>query len=378
MSDPFTSYETGLERLLEQLGSDHPRYVEALTLQSRLLENIIQARQYSDTETRRAERAQTMSTLNCLALEAVGVSFNELCSEERGVPPHPLSRRVVELSDVKVLGCSVRYIGIFLSLLLILAFASIIGGRVLTTDGSEQTAVNATQTAIAIALHSSYTPFPATGMPTRRPTYTSLPATYTPTQRPSTATQTPTSTPTRRPTYTSLPATSTPSMTPTPIPITPIPIDLIIRECEAGKFEDPGRGFLFPLEACYIPQRPNAIKLSWDVAQSRSYAGCIIDLPPEFASVAQANTHLILWVQGEGGGEQFKIGLLTSDGTEWKETLPPAFVDGHQVSVPLVRFVNRGIDLSQLDRLIIAFEHQLGQGSRHGGICIDEVGFGSP
>lgn len=92
MTDAFTSYETGLTELLERLGKDHPRYTEVLTLQSRLLENVSQARQYSDTETRRAERAQTVDALNRLALETVEVSFNELCGvapDEPTTEKHP-------------------------------------------------------------------------------------------------------------------------------------------------------------------------------------------------------------------------------------------------------------------------------------------------
>jgi tetratricopeptide (TPR) repeat protein len=88
MSDPLTALERGLTRLLERMGSDHPRYTEALTLQSRLLENISATRIYGDTETRRAERAQTVEALNQLALEVTGVSFNELC----GLPTKPSSR----------------------------------------------------------------------------------------------------------------------------------------------------------------------------------------------------------------------------------------------------------------------------------------------
>ncbi len=79
MADIFTPYETGLTRLVERLGSDHPRYADALTLQSRLLENTGQARQYGDTEIHRAERARIVDALNRLALETVRVSFNELC-----------------------------------------------------------------------------------------------------------------------------------------------------------------------------------------------------------------------------------------------------------------------------------------------------------
>jgi len=82
MKDVFTQYETGLTRLLERLGKGHPRYAEALTLQSRLLENIAQARRYGDAETRRAERAQIVDALNRLALETVEVSLGDLSDEE--------------------------------------------------------------------------------------------------------------------------------------------------------------------------------------------------------------------------------------------------------------------------------------------------------
>jgi len=79
MADPFTSYETGMKQLLERLGHNHPRYAEALTLQARLTENTAQTRRYGDNETRRTDRAQIAASLNCLALEAVGTSFNRLC-----------------------------------------------------------------------------------------------------------------------------------------------------------------------------------------------------------------------------------------------------------------------------------------------------------
>ncbi len=78
MSNSFTDYETGLNRLLTRLGRDHPRYTEALVLQQRLLENLGRARLYGDTETSRAERAQILDTLKHLALEvgdSSGASF---------------------------------------------------------------------------------------------------------------------------------------------------------------------------------------------------------------------------------------------------------------------------------------------------------------
>jgi len=81
MSSMLASYETGLSLLLKRLGQEHPRYTEALTLQSRLLENLAQAHRYGDTETRRAERAQIFDVLNRLALDTLGMSFNDLAQE---------------------------------------------------------------------------------------------------------------------------------------------------------------------------------------------------------------------------------------------------------------------------------------------------------
>jgi hypothetical protein len=76
--DSFTPYEIALHALCERLGPDHPRSIDALTFQARLLENISQARRYGDTGALRADRAQIRDQLNRLALETVGVSFNDL------------------------------------------------------------------------------------------------------------------------------------------------------------------------------------------------------------------------------------------------------------------------------------------------------------
>lgn len=82
MSDVFTTYEVGLTSLVERLGPDHRRHAEALTLQARLLENIARARRHGDDETRRTDRAQIVEALNGLALDALGVSYNDLCQGE--------------------------------------------------------------------------------------------------------------------------------------------------------------------------------------------------------------------------------------------------------------------------------------------------------
>jgi hypothetical protein len=72
------NYEQPLKELLAQLGSTHPRYLEVLTYQHRLQENYVRAKKYGDTETLRAERSQIVEQLNRVALETLGLSFNEL------------------------------------------------------------------------------------------------------------------------------------------------------------------------------------------------------------------------------------------------------------------------------------------------------------
>jgi formylglycine-generating enzyme required for sulfatase activity len=78
MSDVFTRYELALEQLLARLGPQHPRAVEARTLQARLLENITAARRHGDTESRRAERSEIREALDLLAVASLDVPFNEL------------------------------------------------------------------------------------------------------------------------------------------------------------------------------------------------------------------------------------------------------------------------------------------------------------
>jgi len=100
MSDVFTRYEIGLTQLLERLGSDHPSYVELLTLQTRLLENIAQVRDYSDSENLRSERNRILAQLNRLALDVLGMSFNELY-ESLARQPHREGDSALESSQQK-------------------------------------------------------------------------------------------------------------------------------------------------------------------------------------------------------------------------------------------------------------------------------------
>jgi hypothetical protein len=90
MTDSYTPYETGLEALLERLGSDHARYAEAQTYEQRLMENLAASRRYGDTETRRAARAEIVERLNELAREALGLSYSALYrASDRDQPAAP-------------------------------------------------------------------------------------------------------------------------------------------------------------------------------------------------------------------------------------------------------------------------------------------------
>jgi len=98
--DPWAACEHQVRAFLQRLGRGHPRYAEALTLQSRLQENIAQARLYGDTETRRAERAQVLDALNRLALEALGAALQDLAGEPSPHTATPGKRDIQVGGDV--------------------------------------------------------------------------------------------------------------------------------------------------------------------------------------------------------------------------------------------------------------------------------------
>lgn len=79
--DTFSSYEIGAQRLLAQMGQNHPRYLEALGYQDRLRGNIDRSRRFGDTGSRKSDRAEIVEQLNELSLSVTGTSFNELCQE---------------------------------------------------------------------------------------------------------------------------------------------------------------------------------------------------------------------------------------------------------------------------------------------------------
>lgn len=78
MSAMFSHYERGLTYLLKEIKSDHRFYLDVLTLQARLQENMSATRLYGDTESRRAERAEILSELNRITLSILGTPFGNL------------------------------------------------------------------------------------------------------------------------------------------------------------------------------------------------------------------------------------------------------------------------------------------------------------
>jgi tetratricopeptide (TPR) repeat protein len=82
--DALASYERGLAKIFEILTEDHPRYEEALAFQIRLWKNIAQVRQYGDNEIHKTERLRIIAALDQLMLEAINISFNQLCWIEEG------------------------------------------------------------------------------------------------------------------------------------------------------------------------------------------------------------------------------------------------------------------------------------------------------
>jgi len=80
-NDAYSLYEAGTRELLNRMGRGHPLYFNALVYQQRLSENIARSRQYGDTDTRRAGRAEIIRQLNELSSSELGISFSELCDQ---------------------------------------------------------------------------------------------------------------------------------------------------------------------------------------------------------------------------------------------------------------------------------------------------------
>jgi hypothetical protein len=92
---PTFSYNVGFAQLHERLKDDPLYHSEVSILEARLMENMKESRLFGETELGRSQRAYIVSELNRLAIKALGVSFNDLCSSEGSVK----SKRLVDLED---------------------------------------------------------------------------------------------------------------------------------------------------------------------------------------------------------------------------------------------------------------------------------------
>jgi formylglycine-generating enzyme required for sulfatase activity len=93
-ADIHALYQVGLRQLLDRLGEEHPDYAEALIYQQRLNENLTRSRQYGDTDTRKADRAEIINRLSQLALTTLGLSFEGLCRPSVASPEEELAHRL--------------------------------------------------------------------------------------------------------------------------------------------------------------------------------------------------------------------------------------------------------------------------------------------
>jgi hypothetical protein len=97
-SDVYYRYEIGLRRLRDEMDQRHPWYLDLLTYEQRLRENIGKARLYGDTSALSAGRSEVIRRLNDLAVSALSKSFNDLCDSERR-----MSRERIWLRTISVL-----------------------------------------------------------------------------------------------------------------------------------------------------------------------------------------------------------------------------------------------------------------------------------
>ncbi len=88
----FDEYERGLEKLLSLIPKTASDYLDVLTLQTSLHENIEDARLYGDTPELKATRIRILAQLNRITVNVtVTFSFNDLCSGKGPAKTHQRS-----------------------------------------------------------------------------------------------------------------------------------------------------------------------------------------------------------------------------------------------------------------------------------------------
>jgi hypothetical protein len=95
--DPYYRYEVGLSRLRSRIDQGHSRYVELLTYEQRLRENLTNVRLYGDTSDRSAERTEIIHRLNEIALSVLKEPFNDLCVSEPGLSQEQIWLRTLSI-----------------------------------------------------------------------------------------------------------------------------------------------------------------------------------------------------------------------------------------------------------------------------------------
>lgn len=91
IGDPYSAYEMGLEKLVQQVGP----ILELLTYEQQLRENISQARRYGDTRDRASRRSEIIEQINHFTLREINQTFNDICEINRVKPetlPEPTKK----------------------------------------------------------------------------------------------------------------------------------------------------------------------------------------------------------------------------------------------------------------------------------------------
>ncbi len=78
MSTEFVKHQIGIKNLLDTLGKEHPRYLDAVNFQNQLLDNIHAVEAYGDNENYRSTRNRIKHQIDQIALQTIGKTFNEL------------------------------------------------------------------------------------------------------------------------------------------------------------------------------------------------------------------------------------------------------------------------------------------------------------
>jgi hypothetical protein len=110
-------YQSAMQRLLKQIEPSSSHYLNILTLQSRLDDNMKRESLFGSTEAIRAERAEIIHAINNIAITVIGISFNELAlnkleesrqSNYHGPLAPPATENQVKLRDALLAGFSLE------------------------------------------------------------------------------------------------------------------------------------------------------------------------------------------------------------------------------------------------------------------------------